>query len=242
MRLIPVYQPDLSGNERKYVLECLDSTWISSKGRFIADFEGGFASFVGAPHAVSVCNGTVALHLALVAFGIGPGDEVIVPSLTYIASVNASGHLATDSTRATEAWSLPDILDHHPRFWSAKLLKIDTDGFDTLIVKGAVDILRATHPVVYLEYDLHFFLAPDPTGFDVFEFLRVNGYVTALFFRNTGKFLTEARLEDIETLRHLHAACIGQSGKRYFDVCAFHDDDVDVCVEIRDAETALHYR
>lgn len=89
MPRIPVYQPDLSGKEREYVLECLDSTWISSKGRFIQEFESGFANFVGAPHAVSVCNGTVALHLALLALGIGPGDEVIVPSLTYIASVNA---------------------------------------------------------------------------------------------------------------------------------------------------------
>lgn len=89
MLRIPVYQPDLSGNERKYVLECLDSTWISSKGKFIEEFEMGFAKFVGVPHGASVCNGTVALHLALVALGIGPGDEVIVPSLTYIASVNA---------------------------------------------------------------------------------------------------------------------------------------------------------
>jgi perosamine synthetase len=89
MLRIPVYQPDLSGKEREYVLECLDSTWISSKGRFIQEFESGFADFVGAPHAASVCNGTVALHLALLALGIGPGDEIIVPSFTYIASVNA---------------------------------------------------------------------------------------------------------------------------------------------------------
>lgn len=86
---IPIYQPDLSGNEREYVLECLDSSWISSKGHFIQEFEAGFARFTGMPHAISVCNGTVALHLALLALGIGPGDEVIVPSLTYIASVNA---------------------------------------------------------------------------------------------------------------------------------------------------------
>lgn len=89
MHRIPVYQPDLSGNERKYVLECLESTWISSKGRFISDFESGFAQFIGTTHAVSVSNGTVALHLALLALGIGPGDEVIVPTFTYIASVNA---------------------------------------------------------------------------------------------------------------------------------------------------------
>ena len=89
MPQIPVYQPDLSGNERAYVLECLDSTWISSKGHFIQDFESAFAKFVGTPHAATVCNGTVALHVALLALGISPGDEVIVPSLTYIASVNA---------------------------------------------------------------------------------------------------------------------------------------------------------
>ena len=86
---IPLYQPDLGGNERRYVLECLDSTWISSKGRFIAEFENRFAAYAGAKHAAAVCNGTAALHLALVALGIGPGDEVIVPTLTYIAAVNA---------------------------------------------------------------------------------------------------------------------------------------------------------
>jgi perosamine synthetase len=86
---IPIYQPSLSGNEKTYVNECLDSTWISSKGRFIPEFERKFAEYTGVKHAASVCNGTVALHLALVALGIGPGDEVIVPTLTYISSVNA---------------------------------------------------------------------------------------------------------------------------------------------------------
>jgi perosamine synthetase len=86
---IPVYQPELNGNEKLYVNECLDTTWISSKGRFINEFESKFADFVGVNYAASVSNGTVALHLAMIALGIGPGDEVIVPSLTYISSVNA---------------------------------------------------------------------------------------------------------------------------------------------------------
>jgi perosamine synthetase len=87
-RSIPIYRPDLSGNERRYVLSCLDSTWISSVGPFIERFELAFATATGAGHAVGVCNGTVALHLALHCLDIGPGDEVIVPSFTYISSVN----------------------------------------------------------------------------------------------------------------------------------------------------------
>lgn len=86
---IPVAVPVLDGREREYVNECLDTTWISSVGRFIGDFESAFADYCGVKHAVACNNGTTALHLALVAMGIGPGDEVIVPSLTYIASANA---------------------------------------------------------------------------------------------------------------------------------------------------------
>jgi perosamine synthetase len=86
---IPVYQPSLSGNEKRYVMQCLDSSWISSKGDFIGEFERRFAEYTGIRHAATVSNGTVALHVAMVALGIGPGDEVIVPTLTYISSVNA---------------------------------------------------------------------------------------------------------------------------------------------------------
>ena len=86
--VLPVYRPDLSGNERAYVLECMDSTWISSIGVFIDRFERAVADITGARHAIAVCNGTVALHLAFHVLGVGPGDEVIVPSFTYIASVN----------------------------------------------------------------------------------------------------------------------------------------------------------
>ncbi|CAN5240016.1 DegT/DnrJ/EryC1/StrS aminotransferase family protein [soil metagenome] len=86
---VPVYTPYLNGNEKKYVNECLDTTWISSKGKFVGAFEQAFAQYIGSPYATSVANGTVALHLALLALGIGPDDEVIVPTFTYVASVNA---------------------------------------------------------------------------------------------------------------------------------------------------------
>ena len=88
-RRIPISAPDISGREEDYVLECVRSTWVSSKGAFIERFEGAFADFCGARYALSCNNGTSALHLALLALGIGPGDEVIVPTLTYVASANA---------------------------------------------------------------------------------------------------------------------------------------------------------
>lgn len=90
---IPVYRPVLNGNEKKYVNECLDSTWISSRGDFIPRFENGFSDYLNVQAATTVSNGTVALHLALHALGVGPGDEVIVPTLTYIASVNAIAYV-----------------------------------------------------------------------------------------------------------------------------------------------------
>jgi perosamine synthetase len=112
---IPLYQPDLSGNEKRYVMECLDSTWISSKGRFISEFEDRFAQYLGTNHAIGVCNGTVALHLALITLGIGLGDEVIVPTLTYIAAVNAITYTGAtpvfaDSRRDTWQMDPEDVL------------------------------------------------------------------------------------------------------------------------------------
>jgi perosamine synthetase len=86
---IAVAHPVLQGNESAYVQECLETTWISSAGRFIGEFEKGFASFCDVPHAVATNNGTTALHLTLVALGVGPGDEVVIPTLTYIATANA---------------------------------------------------------------------------------------------------------------------------------------------------------
>lgn len=86
--MIPVYQPYFTGREKEYVNQCFDSTWISSKGEFIGRFERAFADYIGAQYATTVCNGTVAIHLALEALGVGVSDEVIVPTLTYVASVN----------------------------------------------------------------------------------------------------------------------------------------------------------
>jgi perosamine synthetase len=110
----PVYQPSLRGNEKKYVDDCLDSTWISSKGKYIKLFEDSFSKFTDIKYSVAVSNGTVALHLALLALGIGEKDEVIVPTFTYIASVNAIKYVNAK----------PVFVDSDPQTWQINPLKI----------------------------------------------------------------------------------------------------------------------
>lgn len=104
---IPVYQPYLNGNEKKYINECIDTNWISSKGKYVQEFEHDFGKYINSKYATSVCNGTVALHLALLALNIGPGDEVIVPTFTYIASVNAITYIG----------AAPVFVDSNPETW-----------------------------------------------------------------------------------------------------------------------------
>ena len=86
---IPLFTPFIGSNERKYVLDCIKTKWISSRGHYINKFENKFSKFTRSRYSISVNNGTAALHLSLLALNIKKGDEVIVPSFTYVAPVNA---------------------------------------------------------------------------------------------------------------------------------------------------------
>jgi perosamine synthetase len=89
---LPISSPSLKGNEFKYLMDAFLSTWISSAGEYIKKFEANFSNYIGSEFGVSTSNGTTAIHLALEALGIGSGDEVIVPDLTFAASINAVIH------------------------------------------------------------------------------------------------------------------------------------------------------
>ena len=117
MDRISIANPILNGNERKYIDECIDTGWISANGRFVKEFEEKFAAFCGVRYALACCNGTVTLHLALLALGIGEGDEVIMPTLTYIATANAVRYCgATPVFVDSEAdtWNIsPEEIEKH---------------------------------------------------------------------------------------------------------------------------------
>ena len=104
----PVSEPALGGNELEYVTNCIKTNWISSAGKYVRDFEAMVAEYCNVPYAAAVSNGTVALHLALDALGIGKGDEVIVPDLTFAASINAIIYCG----------ATPVIVDIDPNTWN----------------------------------------------------------------------------------------------------------------------------
>ena len=108
-RIIPVSDPKLDGNELRYVTQCVQSNWISSAGRFVREFEEAFAAAVGCRYGVACSSGTTALHLALAALGLGPGDEVIIPTFTMIATANAvryTGAMPVLVDAERETWNL----------------------------------------------------------------------------------------------------------------------------------------
>lgn len=104
---IPVSKPDLGGNEESYLVQAVRSTWIASTGEFVRRFEAEFAAFAGTRAAIPVTNGTAALHLLLATLQAGPGDEVIVPSLTFVATANAVRYVGAE----------PVFVDIDPGTW-----------------------------------------------------------------------------------------------------------------------------
>jgi perosamine synthetase len=128
MDFIPVCEPYLNGNEKKYADDCLNTGWISSAGKYVSAFEEQFAHYCGVRFGVGVCNGTVALHLALTALGITKGDEVIVPNFTMIASAFAICYTG----------AMPVFVDAEPETWN-----IDTNRIEEKITRRT----RAIMPV-----------------------------------------------------------------------------------------------
>lgn len=113
--MISISNPALIGNELKYVADCIQSGWISSVGDYVHRFENAFADFCGVEHAVTCSNGTTALHLALLALGVQPGDEVIVPTLTYVATANAVVYCGAQ----------PVFVDSEPETWNMDPTRIE---------------------------------------------------------------------------------------------------------------------
>lgn len=118
--------PNIGQKEKDYLIKCIDSTFVSTVGPFVPEFEGKFAHYVGTKRAISTQSGTAAIHLALIELGIGPGDEVIVPVTTFIATVNPVVYVG----------ATPVFVDIDPETWN-----IDPDKIEKVITKKTKAII-----------------------------------------------------------------------------------------------------
>jgi len=148
---VGLHEPTFTGNEWLYVKECLDTTFVSSVGKFVDRFEDDLASYTGAKHAVAVVNGTAALHIALVLAGVQTNDEVLVPSLTFIATANATTYCGAtphfvdseDSTLGIAPAKLRDYLEAHTAQHSGQCINIATGQ----VIRAMVPMHTFGHPV-----------------------------------------------------------------------------------------------
>jgi len=124
--MIPVYEPSLGREELENIVEAVKTGWISSRGKFIPEFEQKFAEYCGSTYGVACSNGTTALHLALTALGIQKGDEVIVPTLTFVSTANA----------VVFTGAKPVFVDSNPNYWC-----IDPERITSAITKNTKAII-----------------------------------------------------------------------------------------------------
>ena len=147
---VPLHEPSFAGNEWRYLKECLDSTYVSSAGKFVDRFEADLAAYTGARHAVAVVNGTAALHVALRLAGVGPGDEVLVPALTFVATANAVSYCG----------AVPNLVDCEERTLGVDPRALREYLRDTSELRAGQCVNRSTGRVIRALAPMHAFGHP----------------------------------------------------------------------------------
>lgn len=145
-----LHEPSFTGNEMAYLKECIDSTFVSSVGKFVDRFEVELAEFTGAKYAVSVVNGTAALQIALMLAGVQPGDEVLVPALTFVATANAVTYCnatphfvdSEESTLGVDATKLREYLTVHTEQHNGQCVNRNTER----VIRALVPMHTFGHP------------------------------------------------------------------------------------------------
>lgn len=177
------------------------------------------------------------------------GDVEIDP--VFVGPATLSGSYALHASQGTAELRLttPDeggativpvdaIIERHPRFARTRLLKIDTDGFDALVLHSAEALLRESHPVLFFEYFPD--LAPEPDELpQLFAYLAGLGYRLGLVYDATGDFLIGADLDDAELMTDIHCRYRGNPAMRYADICAVHADDESIFAALRRSERQI---
>lgn len=146
----PLHEPDFSGNEKRYVEDCITTGWVSSVGEYVTRFEKKLADFTGAKHVIATVNGTAALHASLLVSDIMPGEEVLLPTLTFVATANAVSYCA----------AIPHFIDVDPNTFGISVDKLEAYLNDIAIVQEGICKNKKTGRKIVALYITHVFGHP----------------------------------------------------------------------------------
>lgn len=149
-----------------------------------------------------------------------------------------TAHLESIDTNQNRIYlqTLDHVLEHWPDFITAKLIKIDTDGFDGNVIRGAKQFLSRSQPVIFLEYDPYLLEKQGDNGLLLLEELRKIGYAYVLIYENVGDFMISVNLDEKRTLEEIHLYFSARNGRKYCDICLFHKNDEDLFENCRRTE------
>jgi FkbM family methyltransferase len=163
---------------------------------------------------------------------VGDADQTLN---TELVIVSGTAHFEESNSKTTEFKKLSSILSEEPKFLNAKMIKIDTDGFDLSIIRGSIDFLQCTKPIIFFEYDPFFLSKQNDDGLSIFPLLRSLGYHTITIYDNFGTYVTSLLLTNLNQIEDFHRYLLVQNGF-YYDMCAFHEEDSDLVDRLRKIE------
>ncbi len=173
---------------------------------------------------------------------VGAEGQAVDPALIVDRGRNASLKAAIQDEGSIKLRSLRSILEDHPEFSQAKLLKTDTEGFDFDILRQSLDFIHGSKPVIFFEYDPGLRPAESRAGLDTIGALIEAGYSDFIYYDNYGNFLIHAKAQQLDILTDLHNYLASNrafgAAVYYFDVCAFHEQDADLALELRRSSPA----
>lgn len=164
---------------------------------------------------------------------LGENDEEIKANYNY---ERGTGIISNNSQSSMKLRKLDSVLEDTPEFKKAKLLKIDTDGFDFKILKGASQYLKETHPVIFTEFDQNLMKQINENFWDMFDYFLKHDYFYIIFYDNYGDYLLSTELNDKDRIEDLTSYFDNRNTTKYCDICVLHKDDKDLFEKIRKNE------
>jgi FkbM family methyltransferase len=166
------------------------------------------------------------------------GDSDITKNKELIV-VSGTAHFTDSVNTSTEFRKLSTVLIEEPQFAQAKLLKIDTDGFDLAIIRGSIDFIQTAKPILFFEYDPFFLKNQKEDGISIFSLLQKLGYHSMVIYDNFGRYLISLPLTETNQIADLHRYLLNRPGDYYYDICVVHTEDLEVMQQLREIELSL---